>query len=34
VADVKEGAQQDGDWITPEGYFRERRGARHRRAGL
>lgn len=29
VADVKEGAQQDGDWITPEGYFRERRGARH-----
>jgi len=29
VASVADGAAEDGDWITPEGYFRERRGARH-----
>lgn len=29
VDDVDAGAGHDGDWITPEGYFRERRGARH-----
>ena len=29
VADVAAGSKEDGDWITPEGYFRERRGARH-----
>ena len=29
VQDVAAGAGEDGDWITPDGYFRERRGARH-----
>lgn len=29
VEDVQQGAEVDGDWITREGYFRERRGARH-----
>lgn len=29
VEDVDAGADLDGDWITRDGYFRERRGARH-----
>lgn len=29
VEDVEAGADLDGDWITRDGYFRERRGARH-----
>ncbi|SMF02001.1 ATP-binding protein [Pseudogulbenkiania subflava] len=29
VEDAREGADVDGDWITRDGYFRERRGARH-----
>jgi chromosome segregation ATPase len=29
VENAAEGADVDGDWITREGYYRERRGARH-----
>ncbi|NDV13412.1 AAA family ATPase [Crenobacter caeni] len=29
VEDAREGASVDGDWITRDGYYRERRGARH-----
>ncbi|MDK2125023.1 AAA family ATPase [Parachitinimonas caeni] len=29
IKSVEAGARQAGDWITPEGYHKERRGARH-----
>ncbi len=29
VATVQEGERVSGDWITPDGYFKERRGSRH-----
>ncbi len=29
VRNVQEGHKQSGDWITPDGFYKERRGARH-----